>query len=127
VRDAAGEFHHFEAALHRALGVGQHLAVLGGNEQRQLVMCFSTSSLKRNITRPGSQRSLDQPRKPLRVGITRSTSAFEARGTLAASAPCRIEKRPEGRALTPDMLAADEVAQFTGFCKRGITGIHGTL
>ena len=37
VRYAAGEFHHLEPACQLALGVGEHLAVLGGNQPRDLV------------------------------------------------------------------------------------------
>ncbi len=52
-------------------------------------MCFSTSSLKRNITRARVTGEVsDQPAKAsFALAITRSTSAFEASGTLAASAP----------------------------------------
>ena len=37
MRDAAGEFDHFEAALDVAFGVGEGLAVLGGEQPRQRV------------------------------------------------------------------------------------------
>ena len=37
VRNAAGEFDHLQAALHVALGVGESLAVLGGEKPRQLI------------------------------------------------------------------------------------------
>jgi hypothetical protein len=37
MRDAAGEFDHFEAALDVALGVGDHLAMFGAEQVRQLV------------------------------------------------------------------------------------------
>ena len=37
MRNAAGELDDFEAALHVALGVGERLAVLGGQQPRQLV------------------------------------------------------------------------------------------
>ena len=37
MRDAAGEFDHLEAALNVAAGVGDHLAVLGREQVRELV------------------------------------------------------------------------------------------
>ena len=37
MRNAAGELDDFQAALHVALGVGERLAVLGGQKPRQLV------------------------------------------------------------------------------------------
>ena len=37
VRNAAGEFDHLQAALHVAFGVGESLAVLGGQKPRQLI------------------------------------------------------------------------------------------
>src|SRR5438309_876245 len=52
-------------------------------------MCRSINSLNRNITRARARGEVsDQPAKAsLALAIARSTSAFEARGTLAASAP----------------------------------------
>ncbi len=37
VGNAAGEFDHLQAALHLAVGVGQHFSVLGGDQRGQLL------------------------------------------------------------------------------------------
>lgn len=34
--NTAGELHHLDAALHFAARVGEHLAVLGGDERREV-------------------------------------------------------------------------------------------
>jgi len=93
-------------------------------------MWRSISSLKRNITRARASGEVsDQPVKAsFAMAMARSTSAFEARGTLAESAPVVGLKTSPKRPVSPRVgFAADEMAQFTDFCKRGITGIHGAL
>jgi hypothetical protein len=52
MRNAAGELDHFEAALDVALGVGEGLAVLGGQQPREIVIFASAiSSRNLNMTR----------------------------------------------------------------------------
>jgi hypothetical protein len=54
LRDAAGEFHHLDAARHFALGIGKHLAMLA-RDQRGQVVGASSSSL--NLNRMRARRS----------------------------------------------------------------------
>ena len=37
MRNPAGKFHHIKAALHVAFGIGNHLAMFGGEHVRQLI------------------------------------------------------------------------------------------
>ncbi|MNF66743.1 hypothetical protein D3C84_485400 [compost metagenome] len=40
MRDTAGEFQNVDAALHFALGIGEYLAVFGGDDSRQVVLAL---------------------------------------------------------------------------------------
>ena len=115
VRNAAGEFDDFEAALDVALGVGKRLAVLGGQEPRQRVE-FLLGQF---------EEFHHHPRAPLRVGrrpagcaasataMACSTSECLASATLACTSPVLGLKTSPNR---PDralhLFAADEVADL---------------
>ena len=115
MRDAAGEFHHLEAALDVALGVDEGLAVLGGQQPGQVVV-FGLHQLQEleHDARP----ALRIGRGPGRlrgggVGDGLLDLGFAGEGDLGLHlAGVRIEHvaGPAGAAL--DLFAADEVADL---------------
>src|ERR1041385_5602780 len=58
MRNAAGELDHLDAALDVALGVGQHLAVLGGEKRREALVLLGDQL----------QKLEHHARAPLRIG-----------------------------------------------------------
>jgi hypothetical protein len=73
LRDAAGELDHLQAARDRALGVGQRLAVLGGDEPGQLVRVRLQQRLEREHD-PGAANG----RRRLPVGLSRPGRSHRA-------------------------------------------------
>ena len=129
VRDAAGELDHFQPSLDRPLGVGKHLAVLGSDEERELVQVALDQLLEaEHHPRPRKRRSF----RPAGEGFLRHSDraldfGLGGEGDLGGErAGRRIEYVAEAAAVfAADLLAADEMSQFMGFHKTGITGIHG--
>ena len=114
VRDAAGELGHLEAAGHLAERVGEHLAVLGGDERGDVLLAPLSSSRNAKSTwvRLASETSAPapRPRPPGRAATTSPTSAAEARSRTPVDLPGRrVEDlaRAVGRAVPGG--AADEV------------------
>ena len=90
VRDAAGELDHLEAAGHLAERVGQHLAVLGGDQRGDLAPCrWFTSSRNANSTcvRLASDVCAQSGDAAWRVPTTSSTVAAEARSSSPVTSP----------------------------------------
>ena len=112
VRDAAGELHHLEAALDVALGVGDDLAVLAGEELRELVV----------IALHELEELEQHPRPPLRVGggprRLRALRVLHRRPDLGLGGERHLPGHLAGHGLVdvaeapggpPDLLAADEM------------------
>ena len=81
VRDAAGELHDLLAAADLAQRVGEHLAVLGGDDRRQLVLAGVQQLAEREQDRgPLGQRGVPPGRegRGRRAATTVVTSASEA-------------------------------------------------
>src|SRR5262249_55097641 len=130
VRNAAGELDDLEAALHRAFRVGEHLAVLGGHEQRELVHVLLDQLLEaEHDARARDGRGL----RPAGEGLFRhADDALDlALGGERHSARQRagrgVEYIAEAAALAFHMLAADEMGELADLRERWITGIHGWL
>ena len=112
VRDAAGELHDLLAAADLAERVGEHLAVLGGDDRGELVLAGVQQLAEgEQHLRPLGQRGVP-PRREGRLGAAAtavSTSASVASASCALTSPVAglvtSEKRPlvpfEGRAVGP--------------------------
>jgi hypothetical protein len=85
--------------------------------------------LKRNITRARVTGEVsDQPAKAsFALAITRSTSAFEASGTRAASAPVVGLKTSPKRPLSPPFAPAADEWKARGPSRARDHGVHGLL
>ena len=110
-RDAADEFHHVQAPLDVALGVGHHLAVLGGQQHGQLVHVGLDQALElehdaraplRVQRRPARLRRLGAGHGPAQQGCVRE------RQLRLRLADVRVEHRVRA-ALTPMGRAIDEM------------------
>src|SRR5439155_18323649 len=115
VRDSAGELDHFEASLDRALGVGEHLAVLVRDEERELVhVPFDQFLEPEHHPRPGEGRSLRPAGKSiLCIGDDALPFGFRSEWHFGGErARRRIENVAEAAAFTPDLLAADEMGEL---------------
>ena len=115
VRDAAGELHHLEAALDVALGVDEGLAVLGGQQPREVVV-FGLHQLQELEHHAGAALRIGRGPGRLRgrgVGDRLFDLGLAGEGDLGLHlAGVRVEHvaLPAGRAL--DLLAADEMADL---------------
>ena len=113
MRDAAGEFDHLEAALDVALGVDEGLAVLGGQQPRQVVV-FGLHQLQELEHHPGAPLRVGRGPGRLRrggVGDGAFDLGFAGESDLGLDlAGVRVEHvaGPAGAAF--DLFAADEVA-----------------
>ena len=119
MRDAAGELDHFEPALDVALGVGEGLAVLGGEQPGEAVVLLlrQLEELEQHARAPlriggspGRLRGLRHWRSPARPRTCWRSA------TLACTSPVlgsnTSPKRPE---VPLHLLAADEVADARAF------------
>ena len=88
VRDAAGELHDLLAARHLAGGVGEHLAVLGGDDRGELAARSLSSSRKRKTTwvRAATEVAAQPGAAAAALAMTRSASAAR-RGRRGRSPP----------------------------------------
>ena len=115
VGNAAGELDHFEAALHVALGVGESLAVLGGEKPRQAIELLLRQFEKlhqhagaslRIRRRPGRLRAFGHRDRVLDLG---AVGECDPRLHLAG---IRIEDVAEPPGCPLYLLAADEMADL---------------
>ena len=119
VRDAAGELDHLDAALDVALGVGDGLAVLAGEAVGQLVVVARHQLEELHQHAGAALRVGGGPGRLRGLGVLDggATSALEASGTLARTAPSmRLEDVAEAAGRALDVLAADEMREF---CRHG--------
>ena len=84
MRSAAGELDHFDAALHRAGGVGQGLAVLLADERCEFSLRVSISSRKR--VRMRARRSGVVSRQPGNAAL--AAAAALSTSACRRAAPC---------------------------------------
>src|SRR6266705_381285 len=115
MRDSAGELHHFQAALDRALGVRKHLAVLGGDGERQLVQVALDQLLEAEHHARARDRGSLRPAGEGLLCIGYGALGLRLRGERHLARKCPgggIEHVAEAPAFTADMLAADEMGQF---------------
>ena len=115
MRDAAGELHHLEAALHFAIGVRQDLAVLGGDDRGQFAAVALQQFLQLEHDAGAAQRRGGRPGRPRRGGGRDGLVHFacigqrDAAGDLAGG---RIEHVAEPAAGAGNRLAGDEMADL---------------
>ena len=116
MRNAAGELDHFEAALDIAFGVGEGLAVLGGEKPRQLVefLLHEIEELEQHARAPlrigGGPGRLGGFGNRDRVLDFRVLSERDLGLHLAG---IRIEDVAEASRCSLHLFAADEVADLT--------------
>ena len=103
VRDAAGELHHLEAALHLARCVRKHLAVLVGDEAGQLEIVRLTSSrnAKSTLARLLSDACDQLANASLACCTASSTSSVDASATSACCSPIAGFHTGERRSPVP--------------------------
>jgi hypothetical protein len=93
LRNAAGELHDLDAARHLALRVGEHLAVLGGDQVRELVAVpveqfqeleHHARPTQRRRPRPGREGGSRSPDRPIHLGCRgqRHLAGDDARGRV---------------------------------------------
>ncbi len=118
VRHAAGELDHLDAALDVALGVGQRLAVLGGEQGGERIHVLAAiSSRNLNITR--ARRcglvAAQAGCAACALAIAASTSALvaQARPWPAPRRYCGLNTSPKRPEVPLTVLPADEMADLT--------------
>src|SRR5262249_14765727 len=115
VRNAAGELDHLEAALDVALGVGEGLAVLGGEERRELVVLL-LHQLEEPEHDPGAALRIGGGPGGLRggrVGDRLLDLALAGEGHLGLDlARVGVEHVASASRPALDLLAADEMADL---------------
>ena len=116
MRDAAGELDHLEAALDVALGVGDGLAVLAGEDSRPACRMSRSTSSTNFISTRARRCGLVAAQAgcaALAFSTAARTSALEASGTLARDrAVHRLEDVAEAARRALDVLAADEMREL---------------
>ena len=87
--DAAGEFDHLDAALHRGPRLGERLAVLARDQAASSSACAASRWRNRNITRARSTTgvSAQAGNAAAAVWTARSTSSAVQNGTVAMTSP----------------------------------------
>ena len=119
MRDAAGELDHFEPALDVALGVGEGLAVLGGEQPRQIVILaldqlqkfeHDAGAALRIGRGPARKRGLGIGDRFFDLGFCRQRDL----GLHLAGIGIKDVAEAPGRAL--DLFAADKMANLAHVC-----------
>ena len=123
VRDAAGELDHLEPALNVALGIGEGLAVLGGEQPREAVelLLHQLEELEQHPRAP--LRVGRGPGRLRRVGVGDRMLhlSFAGEGHLRLHlAGIGIEHVAAAAGCARDGLAADEMADLAHGCLRRI-------
>ena len=117
MRDAAGELDHFEAALDVAAGVGNRLAVLGGEQRREAVEFLLHQVEKLEHARARGAAGWWRPRPaapPARIGDrVLDLGMLGQRDPRLDLAGIGIEDVAEAARPALDGLAADEMADLT--------------
>src|SRR5205807_10647704 len=119
LRDAAGELDDLEAARQLALGVGENLTVLAGDDAGELVLMFAEQLAKAEEHAGAGQRRRCRPvreggRGGLDGGIDLAgIGESDAAGALAG---CRVEDITEAAARAGDALARYEMVYRLGHC-----------
>ena len=117
LRDAGGELHHLEAALDLARGVGEHLAVLGGDEGGELVGALLGDAQEGVEDAGAAQGRRQRPVAGDRLGgghrrvDVRRAGQRDPAGLLAGG---RVEDGGGARAGAGGKPAADEVRNRGG-------------
>src|SRR5262245_39256430 len=116
MRDAAREFDHLDTALDVALGVGDHLAVLGGEELREVVVVLRAKlqelehharAALRVRGRPARKRGLRIRDRLFHLGLAGE------RDLGLHLAGVWIEHIPGAARSAGNLLAANEMADLT--------------
>ena len=111
----ASEFDHFEAALHLAVRIGQHLAVFGRDDRRHLGAVAVQQFLQFEHHAGAAQGRGRRPGRPSGVGGGDGDIDFARVGQRHATGDLtggRVEYVPEFTAGARDELAADEVSDL---------------
>ena len=119
VRDAARELDHFESALDVAFGVGDGLAVLGGQELGEAVELLLHELEELEQDPRASLRIGRGPGRLRRLGIGDGRLHFRSLGEADLGlhlAGIGVENVATAAGRARDLLAADEMADFAHAC-----------
>ncbi len=114
MRDADGEFHHLQAALHVAARIGNGLAMLGGEQVRQFVDVAVDQIDEAHHYAGAALRVCGRPGRLSGLGVGDGSVHFgpaRERGAGLHLPDIGVENIGEPAGLPRHMLAADEMRE----------------